>query len=74
MAEIAEETRSRILEMVADGASNRQIAATLGITWRTIKRVAPDAGWTLSEGGKFARNKQRQEKKMREVWNWHPYF
>ena len=69
-------TRNRdasIRKMAADGVSIRQIVATIGCTHETVKRVVPGHGWTQSEGGKFARNKYRQEKKMEEVWNWHQY-
>jgi len=50
---IGQEELDRAEAMLRDGASQREVAATTGISRVTLRRYFPGMGWTFKEGGDF---------------------
>jgi DNA invertase Pin-like site-specific DNA recombinase len=40
-------------QLLADGASQREVTRTTGISRETLRKHFPGHGWTFVEGGKF---------------------
>lgn len=43
----------RARRLLADGASRREVARTLGVHHKTIGRWFPDSGWSRREAGEW---------------------
>ena len=40
-------------DLLADGASQREVQRTTGLARETIRKNFPGAGWTFTQGGEF---------------------
>lgn len=54
-------------ELFADGASQREVQRTTGISRETLRAKFPRTGWTYREGGDFRALTRAGEERIRRV-------
>lgn len=58
----SEADRKRALLMLEDGASKKEVSATIGVSQTALRRWFPDVrGWTPSESGRFRKLKEKMD-------------
>jgi len=50
---VSQEVLDRVGALLADGASQREVTRTTGLSRMTIRKYFPGQGWTFKEGGDF---------------------